>query len=823
MPQRHAAPRTADDIIGELDSLETGGAITPSLWACEQCNVPTVLTVFGATGDLMARKIVPSLFHLWSKTLLPEQFAVVGFSRRDWDDTAFRAHVSAILSDSDADAAPGEVDRFCELFRYCRGQFDTAEGYERLRALFAEYEATWDSCPNRLLYLAVPPEQFTPIFEQLGATGLSAGCGGAGGWTRVMIEKPFGRDAASSAELDALLGSVFAEEQVYRIDHYLAKEMLQGVMNFRFTNNLFETEWGRDAIERIDVTLLEEIGAEKRGAFYDAVGAFRDVGQNHLLQMLALVTMDQPASSSADDIREARAAAIEALPQLTPGEVAENTFRAQHAGYRDIDGVAGDSTTETYFRVATSLRGRRWAGVPVTLESGKRTGEPLKRIVVTFRHPHPCLCSPGHHHTNRIEFALAPDDSIRIVFWTKRPGFSSDVEERTFDFFLYERQAKAQYVEEYARLLYDAVRGDQTLFPSAREVAAMWRFTDPIVEGWANDLVPLEAYEPDAHAVRALAGESLAERRRHRQAGVVGLGKMGAGLALNLIDHGWDVVGWNRTTEVTRRMAEEDALTPAETLAELVAELAPPRVVWVMVPAGAPVDDVLFREHGLAHLLEPGDTVIDGGNSLYADAAPRAERLDARGIRYLDCGTSGGPTGARTGACLMIGGVEEDFDRWEHLFADVSVPGGYRFFPGHGAGHFVKMVHNGIEYGMMQSVAEGFHVLHDAPYDLDLSAVADIYQHGSVIESRLVGWLGDAYADLSDDLESASPVVGHTGEGAWTIVAAREMGVATPVIEASLRFREESSGAPSYAGRVLTALRNAFGGHGLGPGRGPRT
>ena len=225
-----------------------------------------------------------------------------------------------------------------------------------------------------------------------------------------------------------------------------------------------------------------------------------------------------------------------------------------------------------------------------------------------------------------------------------------------------------------------------------------------------------------------------------------------------------------------------------------------------MVPAGAPVDDVLFAaESGLAHFLAPGDTVIDGGNSRFSDAAPRAERLAELGVHYLDCGTSGGPAGARNGACLMIGGTRETFEAAEPMFADVALPDGYRFFPGHGAGHFVKMVHNGIEYGMMQAIAEGFHIMHASPFELDLEDVADVYQHGSVVESRLVGWLGEAYSELGSDLEEA-----------------RDLGLDAPVIAGSLRFRVESESKPSYAGQVLTALRNAFGGHGLGPGGGPR-
>ncbi len=785
---------------------------------------PTILTVFGTTGDLMARKVVPSLLYLRDKGLLPDKMRVVGFGRRDWGDAELRAHIRAILAERSPGTPADATEEFLALFEYQRGEFRDADSYKSTEEHLGRIQAEWGVCANKLFYLAVPPENYETIFRNLASSGLTRPCSELEGWTRVLVEKPFGDDQESARELDTLLGSLFREEQIYRIDHYLAKEMLQGVMNFRFQNNLFEAEWNRSAIERIDITLLESIGAEKRGAFYDAVGALRDVGQNHLLQMLALMTMDQPSTSSPADIREARAEAIEQLRPMTAGEVSRDTFRAQHEGFREIVGVAPDSDTETYFKIRTVLAGPRWAGVPVMMESGKRMGPACKRIVVHFRHPHPCLCDQGMHYANKIVFTLEPSDQIEIVFYAKKPGFETEVEERRFSFFLYERVQKAQYVEEYAKLLYDAVRGDQTLFVSTREVDAGWRFIDPIVQGWADDVVPLDHYEPDSSAITEAADIALAAKAPAGRVGVVGLGKMGAGLARNLMAHGWSVVGFNRTHAVAEAMAAE-GLVPASDLRALVAALEPPRVVWVLVPEGAPVDQMLFGAEdgeGLADLLAPGDSVIDGGNSRFSDAKGRADRLAERGIAFVDCGTSGGPAGALTGACLMIGGDRQVFERLEPMFADVAAPGGYRFFPGHGAGHFVKMVHNGIEYGMMQAIAEGFEVMHAGPYDLDLEAVADVYQHRSVVESRLVGWLRDGYAELGDDLEGVSGVVGHSGEGAWTVDVADGLGVPTPVIEASLRFREQSEAEPRYAGRVLTTLRQMFGGHGLGPGGGPR-
>ncbi len=778
---------------------------------------PTVLTVFGTTGDLMTRKVIPSLAYLYVNGRLPERFRVVGWGRRGWDDGRLREHISAIL---DAYQGPkpepgAQHEAFLEMFGYHDGTFDDADAYRALADGIGRRDAEWGACSNKLFYLAVPPERYRTILENLAESGLTRGCSDETGFTRVLVEKPFGSDATSAQELDTFLGSLFAEEQIYRIDHYLAKEMLQGIMSFRFANALFEPSWSARHVERIDIRLWESIGVEKRGAFYDGVGALRDVGQNHLLQMLALVTMEQPADLSAEAIRAARLALIEALAPLTPAEVAARSFRAQYDGYCQIDGVAPDSRIETYFRLETTMAGRRWGGVPVMMESGKRMGPARKEIAVRFKRAEPCLCGVEGSFENVVTFSLEPEETIKIRFWAKRPGFDAGLEPREFTFFLYEHTEKLQYVEEYAKLLLDAIDGDQTLFVSTGEVAAMWRFIDPICSAWADGAVPLERYSADSPEVTEAAAAAIASRTADAarpEIAVVGLGKMGAALARNLLDHSWRVVGYNRTTSVAEAMQAE-GLEVARTLAEVVSALAPPRVVWLMVPAGAATEDMLFGVGGLAEVLEPGDTVIDGGNSLWRDTLERAPRLASAGLHFLDAGTSGGPGGARNGACLMIGGQRDDFKRLTRLWQDIAVPGGFAFFDGHGAGHFVKMVHNGIEYGMMQALAEGFTVLRASEFGIDLSRAAEIYNRGSVIESRLVGWLAEGFEVFGESLDEVSGTVGHTGEGAWTVETAEALGVEHRVIRDALAFRLESEDAPSYTGQLLQAMRNRFGGH----------
>jgi 6-phosphogluconate dehydrogenase (decarboxylating) len=290
--------------------------------------------------------------------------------------------------------------------------------------------------------------------------------------------------------------------------------------------------------------------------------------------------------------------------------------------------------------------------------------------------------------------------------------------------------------------------------------------------------------------------------------GYIGLGKMGFNMAELLMEKGHRVVAYNRSPDPVKRLAERGA-EPADSIRLLVAALETPRVVWIMVPHQV-VDDMLKE---LVPLLAKGDTVIDGGNSPYKESIRRARELEEKGIDFLDAGVSGGPRGARNGACIMVGGKEDVFRRLEQLFRDASVAQGYAYFGSAGAGHFVKMVHNGIEYGMMQALAEGFAVMKASPFNLDLAKVADLYNHRSVIESRLVGWLKDAYEQYSTELSGISGSAAQSGEGLWTVEAAKEFGVPAPIIEGSLEFRLQSQKNPSYTGKIVSALRNQFGGH----------
>ncbi len=567
--------------------------------------------------------------------------------------------------------------------------------------------------------------------------------------------------------------------------------------------------------------------------------------------MLALTTMDAPRSLTADAIRANRAAILETLQPMTTQEVKQQTFRAQYEGYRSIKGVTSDSDVETYFRICTELTHPRWRGVPIIMEAGKRLAkkneDEITEIEVVLKHPQPCLCpfdsadfapstqlgaSQGEqlrkHYKNRVIFRQDPKESITIYFWAKKSGFKLELEERVFEFEMRQAARKTQYTEEYEKLLLDCIAGDQTLFVASPEIAATWRFIDPIERGWQKGLVPLRRYAPDSPAVTVAAlrtlGESSAAEdspRVLKEIGIVGLGKMGANLARQLREKGWRVVAYNRSLDKVAEI-EKEGIEGARSVEELVARLRvkdeglrikPPIIIWLMVTAGKSVDDFLFSSGGIVSKLKKGDIVIDGGNSFFEDTVRRSKLLAKKGIKFLDAGVSGGSAGARNGACVMVGGDAKLFAELEPLFADMSIPNGYGHFGPAGSGHFVKMAHNGIEYGMMQSIAEGFALMKKSPFKLDLKKIARLYNNGSVIESRLIGWLESGFETFGTELTDVSGSVAYTGEGEWTITTGKKWKMKLPAIEDAFKFRVRSKSSPSYMGKILSTLRNQFGGH----------
>lgn len=458
---------------------------------------PTVMIILGVTGDLAAKKILPALYNLYLKHLLPEKFRILGFGRKPFEDSSFRSYVEEILRKKNSSLDPKMLADFLERCRYQQGLFETDDSYKTLGINLDAMDAEWGTKANRLFYLSVPPSIYQVIFENLKSSGLSDALKDQEAETRILVEKPFGEDFRTAEKLDELLGTLFTEDKIYRIDHYLAKEMLQNVLAFRFYNDFFERLLNKDFVESLDITLWETLGVEQRGSFYDSIGTLRDVGQNHLLQMLALMTMDYPLEIESTPIHVRRSQLLSKLKVPTESEIVESSFRAQYEGYRSIQGVVPDSNTETYFKFKVEIDNDRWRGVPIMMESGKRMHEVMKRIVVNFKHPKECNCPPGIHYRNRLIISIEPYEGIIIEFWSKKPGHSMTLEKRTIDFLLREKEGKTQYVEEYEKLLLDCIAGDQSLFISTGEVRSMWMVIDPIIAAWKKGLIPLVTYQPD--------------------------------------------------------------------------------------------------------------------------------------------------------------------------------------------------------------------------------------------------------------------------------------------------------------------------------------
>lgn len=450
---------------------------------------PTTLIIFGATGDLSRRKLIPALFDLYQKTLLPAQFYIVGFSRRAFSDEEFRNFVRTALLEKNKIIDNNLLDAFLAQI-YCQvGSFQDPNAYHGLGELLVKIDSdAVKGCANKLFYLAVPPASYELIFKELADSGLTIPCGGEQGWTRVLVEKPFGKDLESARKLDEMLGLLFKEEQIFRIDHYLAKETLQNILAFRFSNIMFEPLWNREYIESVDIKLWEQEGIQARGAFYEGIGALRDVGQNHILQMLALIAMEDPVELDAKNIRERRAALLEALRPIEMDRLDRFVSRGQYEGYVEEKSIALDSKTETLFRIEAYIDTPRWQEVPFFLEAGKKMPETKTEISICFKKTDHCLCPSGaeHRHQNTLTFRIQPNEGISIVFWAKKPGFATELEPKKLEFLYKASDEERALPDAYERILYDCIRGDQTLFPSTPELTAAWKFIMPILENWGS-------------------------------------------------------------------------------------------------------------------------------------------------------------------------------------------------------------------------------------------------------------------------------------------------------------------------------------------------
>lgn len=452
-------------------------------------NNPTILVIFGATGDLFRKKLAAALFDLFRRGALPSVFRLVGFGRRPWGDLDFRIFLKETIAFQGL-ALDGKVlEKFLAGSSYVQGDIGEGAAYEALGQKLSLIDAGEGVCLNKLFYLAVAPFRYETIFRNLSGAGLTIPCvAGAGGkfagWTRVLVEKPFGEDLKGAAELDELLGKLFEESQIYRIDHYLAKETIQNILTFRFANGIFEPVWNNRHIEKVELVFFEKDGVGKRGELYDRLGALRDIGQNHLLEMLALAAMENPGKLESEAVRRSRAKLLSAVSPWG-GELDGFAARGQYDGYLAEEGVRLKSETETYFKLKLRVKNKRWRGVPFYLEGGKASPESKVEIAVHFKKTvHPPFSLSETAGGNILRFNIQPREGISLLFWSKKSGFDFSLEPRWFSFALPQEGEATRIPDAYERVIADAIRGDQTLFTSTDEVKAAWRVVGPILKKW---------------------------------------------------------------------------------------------------------------------------------------------------------------------------------------------------------------------------------------------------------------------------------------------------------------------------------------------------
>jgi glucose-6-phosphate 1-dehydrogenase len=466
---------------------------------------PTTLVIFGATGDLARRKLLPALYNLAHEGALPERFNLIGISRREQSDDEFRSQArEAIAQFSRRPPDEHVLDGLLGRMQYLGIAFDDVPRYASLGEAMDALDADSGQPLNRVYYLSTAPEFFPIITNALKENGLERHQRSG---VRVVIEKPFGTDLASARSLQEVVHSVFRERQVFRIDHYLGKETVQNVMAFRFANYMFEPLWNRNYIDHIQITAAEDIGIGTRAGYYDGAGALRDLVQNHMLQLLTLVCMEPPATFEANKVRDEKVKVLQAIEPPTPEQVAEITVRARYTagvvggdevpGYLEEEGVPADSTTETYAALKLEVHNWRWNGVPIVLRTGKRLARKVTEIAVHLKPvPHLAFQSKGSAgvQPNQLILTMQPNEGVSLSLDAKIPGASMRIRPVNMEF-LYGTSFMSQSPEAYERLILDAMRGDPTLFTRNDEVDAQWSIIDPILQAWHAGAPPLAEYE----------------------------------------------------------------------------------------------------------------------------------------------------------------------------------------------------------------------------------------------------------------------------------------------------------------------------------------
>jgi glucose-6-phosphate 1-dehydrogenase len=462
---------------------------------------PAAMVIFGASGDLTARKIFPALARLADRGVLDDGFTVIGVARTKWSDDEFRAHVA----EATPDGGP-KWKALTDRFKYVTGEYDHPDTFDQLKSHLDEADKVDGTDGNRLYYLATIPSVFGLVAGALATHGC-VGPDDDDRFMRVVVEKPYGRDLDSAIALDEQMHKAFEESQIYRIDHYMGKETVQNVLALRFANAIFEPIWNRRYIEQVQVTVAEELGVEHRGGFYETAGALRDIVQNHVMQVLALTLMESPTSTDADRIRDEKVKLLQAIAIPTPDEAVDRSVRGQYAAgtidgeavvaYRDEEDVADDSQTETYLALRLSVENWRWAGVPIYVRTGKRLPARVTEVALTFSQV-PFLLfdhvDSRDLRPNTLILRIQPDEGISLEFGAKVPGEKFHIRSVAMDFSYAEAFAGVEPADGYERLIHDAMVGDATLFIRSDEVRQAWRIVAPYLEAWSEPGAGLHLY-----------------------------------------------------------------------------------------------------------------------------------------------------------------------------------------------------------------------------------------------------------------------------------------------------------------------------------------
>ncbi|CAB9512995.1 6-phosphogluconate dehydrogenase, decarboxylating (Fragment) [Seminavis robusta] len=814
------------------------------------------VVVVGASGDLAKKKTFPSLLNLYADKLLPEDTVIFGYARSQLTDDELRSRIRPFLEKSDHPKAT--VEAFLNICQYQGGKsYGDKDAFATLKTRIEEKELGFskDDKKNRLFYFAIPPNVFGETALAIKDTCIQKD---EVGWTRLVVEKPFGRDLESFETLNQTL-SVFDEKMLYRIDHYLGKEMVQNLTVLRFSNIWFDKVLNKDNVSCIILTFKEPFGTQGRGGYFDKYGIIRDILQNHLLQVLTLLTMETPVivegKGSGKAIRDAKVAVLNAMSVIDLDDV----LLGQYDGYTDDDTIDNkDTNTPTFAVIRLRINNPRWDGVPMILKAGKALNERKAEMRIQFKDaPAGDFLFDGQPcPRNELVMRMQPKEAIYMKTNVKSPGFSakptqSELEVNYNTRFFGNNETNVN-PDAYTRLLLDILQGKQAAFVRDDELRRAWEIFTPVLHRIEQENVrpvvyaqggrgPKEADDfiyrvagyirsedyvyydndvpvkstvpsppkPAASPAKDAKAEETAEvgavpEDQLCDVGLYGLAVMGQNFALNMASHGFRVCVGNRSpakVDITVERAQKEGDLPlvgSMNPKNFIAHLKKPRKVVILVQAGKPVDDTIGT---LATHMEPGDVIIDGGNEWFPNSVRRAKSLEPKGIHFIGMGISGGEEGARNGPSLMPGGPKEAYDMIAPILtkcaAQVEASGSCAGYLGPiGSGNYVKMVHNGIEYGDMQLIAEVYDILKNVG-GMTNQEMADLFDEWN--KGELESYLIEITSKIlrKKDVETGEGEVvdyvldktGMKGTGKWTVQEGAEQGVAIPTIAAALDAR----------------------------------